>query len=141
MKRNKLKMPKAGASQTSIIIIGVVTASLVSLLLTALTTNHILNGHVGVEIASAVIFAIRSVSLLIGALIGGSLMKKNNLKLVGLIAAGYLIMLTGTGIVFFSGNLKNFLLGVISVLVGGVAALLILQKPKTNRVKHKKFAL
>lgn len=141
MKRNKLKMPKAGISSTAAIVIGVVIAALASVILIALMSNLILNGHLGEQIATVIIFAIRSVSLLIGALIGGLLMKHNYLKLVGLIAAGYLLVLTGIGIVFYSGSLKNFLLGMISVLVGGVAALLILQKPKGNRLKLKKFTL
>ena len=141
MKRNKLKISKAGTSITSAIVTGIMIASLVSILLTVLVTNNILNGQLGEKIATATIFVIRSVSVLIGALVGGTLMKKNYLKLIGFTAIGYLIVLTGMGIVFFSGSLKNFFWGAVSVLVGGAGALLILQMPKGNRVKHKKFAI
>lgn len=141
MKRNKLTISKAGRSHTSVIITGVIIASLISVLLTALVTNFILNGHLREKNTTAIIFVIRTISLLIGALIGASLLKQNYLKIVGLITAGYLIIMIGTGIVFFDESFKNFLLGVASVLIGGIAALIILQTPKRNHVKHKKFAL
>jgi len=141
MKRNKLKVSKVGRSHTAAIITGVVIALVLSFLLTALMGNLILNGHFGENIAQASIFVIRAVSVLVGALIGGLLLKQHYLKLVGFITAGYFVVLIGIGIVFYDGSFKSFLLGVVSVLVGGVAALLILQTPKSNMHKRKKISL
>lgn len=141
MKRNKLKISKAGRSHTSAIVTGVVIASALSLLLTALIANLILNGQLSEKITTAAIFVVRAISLLVGALIGGFVLKQNYLKLVGFITVGYFVVLTGTSIVFYDGSFKNFLLGVVSVLIGGVAALLILQAPKSNMHKHKKYSL
>ena len=141
MKRNKLKVSKTSRSNISAIVIGVLIASVISILLTVLVANLVLNGHLEENSTAAVIFIIRAISLLIGALIGASLLKQNYLKLVGFITAGYLILLTGTGIVFYSGNLKSFISGAASVLIGGVATLLILQTPRGNRIKRKKFPL
>ena len=141
MKRNKLKISKAGRAQTSAIVTGVVIELVLSFLLTALMGNLILNGHFGENIAQASIFLIRTISVLVGALIGGLLLRHNYLKLVGFITAGYFAVLTGTGIVFYDGSFKNFLLGVVSVLIGGIASLLILQAPKSNMHKRKKYSL
>lgn len=141
MKRNELKKSKTGRSHTSAIVTGVVIASVLSLLLTALIANLILNGHLGEEIATVAIFVIRVISVLVGALIGGLILKKNYLKLVGFITAGYCVVLIGTGIVFYDGSFKNFLLGVVSVLIGGIAALVTLQTPKNNMHKRKKYSL
>lgn len=139
MNRNKLKISKAGISHTSAIVTGVVIASVLSLLLTALIANFILNEHFSEKITAAVIFGIRTISVLVGALIGGFILKQNYLKLVGFITVGYFVVLIGAGIVFYDGSFKNFLTGAVSVLIGGVAALLILQTPKGNMHKHKKF--
>lgn len=141
MKRNKLNVSKAGRSHTTSIITGVVIALVLSFLLTALIGDLILKGHLGENIASASIFVIRAVSVLVGALIGGLLLKQNYLKLVGFITAGYFIVLIGIGIVFYDGSFKSFLLGIASVLAGGVAALLILQMPRSNVHKRKKLSL
>ena len=137
---DKLKVSKTGTSHTTAIVTGGVIALLISVFLTALAANFILNGHFSEKSAVAVIFVIRTISLLVGALIGASLLKQNYLKVVAIIAAEYLIALVGMGIVFFDGSFKNFLLGTVSVVIGGVAALLILQAPKSNRLKLKKLA-
>lgn len=141
MKRNKLKVSKAGRSHTAAVITGVVIALVLSFLLTALMGNLILNGHSGENIAHASIFLIRTISVLVGALIGGLVLRHNYLKLVGFITAGYFVVLIGIGIVFYDGSFKSFLVGAVSVLVGGIAALLILQMPKSNMHKRKKFSL
>lgn len=141
MKRNKLKVSKAGRSHTAAVITGVVIALVLSFLLTALMGNLILNGHSGENIAQASIFLIRTISVLVGALIGGLVLRHNYLKLVGFITAGYFVVLIGIGIVFYDGSFKSFLVGAVSVLVGGIAALLILQMPKSKMHKRKKFSL
>lgn len=140
MKRNKLKISKAGRSHTSAIVAGAIIALLLSVLLTALLANFILNGRLSEKVTAVGIFLIRTISVLAGALIGASLLKQNYLKLVGFITAVYLVALIGTGIVFFEGGFQNVLLGAVSALTGGVAALLILLMPKGNRRKLKTFA-
>ncbi|MBR5022191.1 MAG: hypothetical protein IKY18_03190 [Oscillospiraceae bacterium] len=141
MKRNKLRISKDGRSKSTAIIIGITVALLLSVLLTVAVSNLVLKGNLSEKLASGVIFVLRAISVLAGTLIGGSILKRDYLILIGIIASVYLIMLIGIGIVFFNGSFKNFLLGVISVLVGGVVALIILQAPKGNRYKHKKIAL
>ena len=133
MKRNKLKAPKVGQSLTSSLIVGVIAASLLSVLLTALLSSFVLNGRVSEGSADVIIFLIRAVSLLAGILIAAAIYKQKYLPLVGFTALGYLLALLGTGIVFFDGSFKQFLSGVASVLVGGILSLLILTRPKSRR--------
>ena len=81
MKRNKLKLTKGSLSHTAAVVIGVAVATLVSILLTAWGTNLILNGYPTEKCGAAIIFVIRAVSVLIGALIGALLLNQNYLKL------------------------------------------------------------
>lgn len=140
MKRSKLKISKTDRSHTSAIITSTIIALLLSVLLTALMGNIMLSGHLSEKTVTAGVFLTRSISVLVGVLIGASMLKQHYLKLVSIISAVYFVTLIGTGIVFFDGSFQNFLLGVISVLIGGVAALLILLMPKRNRRKLKIFA-
>ena len=141
MKRNKLKISKGGISQSAAIVCGIITALLLSVILSVLIVNLVLQGSMRENIISGVVFVIRTISVLSGALICGILLKRDYLKLTGIIAVGYLIILIGMGIVFFDGSFKNFVTGAISVLIGAVVAVLILLRPKGNRYKHKKLAL
>lgn len=139
MKRNKLKAPKVGRSLTWAIIVGVIAASLLSILLTALLTNFVLNGHLSEGSAGVIIFLVRVVSMLVGALIAAVIYKQQYLPLIGFTALGYLLVLLGTGIVFFDGSFKHFLSGVTSVLVGGIISLLILTRPKNKSRRAIKY--
>jgi len=141
MKRNRHITAKAGQSLTTVIVVGILVASLLSILLTALVTNLVLNGSFGENSVAPIIFVIRTISLFIGALIGGALSKHKILLQVSLTALGYMIVLLGIGIVFYDGSFKHFLSGAVSVLAGGVAALLILQRPKNKSRRRTKISL
>ena len=141
MKKNKLNTSKTGQSLASAVAIGVIVASVLSVLLSALLSNVVLNGRLQETSVSAIVFVIRSISMLLGALIGGAILKKSFLPLVGFTAAGYLLVLLGIGIVFYDGSFKNFLSGIASVLIGGIAALFIIQRPKNKRNKSVKYIL
>lgn len=140
MKRNKLQTSKTG-TLASAIAAGVIAASLLSVLLTALLTNLALNGSLGENSISAFVFLVRAISVLLGSLIGGMVLKRKFLLQVGLTALSYLVVLLAAGIVFYDGSFKRFLSGAASVLTGGVAALLILQRPKIKRHRSVKYNL
>lgn len=141
MKRNKLQSSVTGRSLTSGIVVGIVAASLLSVLLTALLTNIVLSNNLRENSIDAIVFLIRAISLLVGVLFGAMVSKKKHLQLVGFAALGYLLMLIGTGIVFYDGNFKHFLSGVASVLLGGIAALAIIQRPKGRSHRGRKLNL
>ena len=139
MKRNKLKAPKVGRSLTSAIIVGVIAASLLSILLTALLSSFVLNGRISEGSTDIIIFLIRAVSLMAGTLIAAAIYKQKYLSLVGFTVLGYLLVLLGTGIVFFDGSFNRFLSGVASILVGGIVSLLILTRPKSQSRRPIKY--
>lgn len=139
MKRNKLNAPKIGQSLASAVTVGVIVALLLGLLLTALLTNLTLNGGLREEGAGIFIFAVRFISVLVGALIAGVILKEKYLPLVGFTALGYLLVLLGIGIVFFDGSFKHFLSGVGSTLLGGVVSILILKSPGARKHKPAKY--
>lgn len=140
MKSSKLKISKTDRSHTSAIMTGTIVALLLSVLLTALMGNIILSGHLSEKTVTAGVFVTRSISVLVGSLIGASMLKQHYLKIVSIISAVYFITLIGTGIVFFNGSFQNFLLGLVSVLIGGAVGLLLLLMPKHSTRKLRIFA-
>lgn len=113
---------------------GVLIAVVVSILLTGLYGILMLNGQVEESPSMAAVFLIRMVSVAIGGCIAGTLTKAHFLPVVGIVTAGYLVLLAGTGIVAFDGSFKNFGAGVLSILLGGAAACITKVKaPKRQR--------
>ena len=114
--------------------VGVLIAVVVSILLTGLYGILMLNGQVGESPSMAAVFLIRMVSVAIGGYIAGALTKAHFLPVVGIVTAGYLVLLAGTGIVAFDGSFKNFGSGVLSILLGGaVACITKVKAPKKQR--------
>ena len=141
MKRNKPKRPTVNKTITSAAITGVVASIVISLLLLILEGYLTLNGLLSEGSAKVCVFAIRTASLLVGTLIAAAILKGAYLKLVGIVAAGYLLTLITIGIVFFDGSLKNFLAGILSVVTGGAIALVILLRPNRRRTKLPKITI
>ncbi len=141
MKRNKHKTSNAGQSLVTAITAGVVGAICLSVLLTLFLTNFVLNGTMREENANVIILLIRAISVFAGALIGGALLKQRYLLQVSLTALGYWVALIGIGIVFYDGSFKHFLSGTASVLTGGAAALMLLQRPKRKSRRPHKYNL
>lgn len=141
MKRNKSKRPTVNKTITSAAITGVVVSIVISLLLLILEGYLTLNGHLSEGSVKVCVFAIRTASLLVGTLIAAAILKCAYLKLVGIVAAGYLLTLITIGIVFFDGSFKNFLAGILSVVTGGAIALVILLRPNRRRTKLPKITI
>lgn len=141
MKGIRQKTSKAGQSLATAIAVGVVGALLLSILLTALLTNLVLKGAVSERNTAVIIILIRSISIFTGALIGGAVLKQRYLLQAGVTALAYWVVLLGGGIIFYDGSFTHFLSGTVSVLIGGAAALLILQRPKRKSHRPRKFNL
>lgn len=110
---------------------GLAAALSVSALLTLLLTSLIINGRLGEENGNALVFVIRILSVFVGGLIGASLAQGKYLPVISLVSLGYLIMNIALGIALYDGSFRNFIGGVMSVLIGGATACLIkLIEPK-----------
>ncbi len=119
--------------------IGVATAVVISILLTALYGVLMINGSVGEAPSTVVIFLIRTVSAAVGGFVAAVLTKGYFLPVVGITIAGYLILLLGTGIIAFDGSFKNFGSGLLSVLLGGAIPCITKLKAPKRRLKMPKF--
>lgn len=135
MKRNKHTSAAVGHSVVTVIGIGAAIAVVLSAVLSALLTSLVINGSIGESQTGIGIFIIRAISVLLGGLVGAGLSKEKYLLTVGIIALSYLLVLLGLGITLYDGSFKNFGSGVISTLIGALAAYLILMRPRGKR-KH-----
>ncbi len=107
------------------ILLGVAAALIISFALSALLTSLVMSGKIEEARGSFFIFGIRLLSVMVGCLVSTALIKEKHLPVVGCAAAGYLIVIVGMGIVFYDSSFQNFLSGVLSVLAGAIAAMLI----------------
>ena len=119
--------------------IGVLAAVVVSAILTVLYGLLMLKGTVNETPSATAIFLIRTVSVAVGSLIAGALTKQYFLPVIGITAAGYLIILLGTGVAAFDGSFKNFGSGLLSVLLGGAIPCITKLKAPKKRRKMPKF--
>ena len=138
----KLKHYKgAAASWVKGAIIGIAAATLVSIVLTLLAANLVLNGKVGESGNGWIVFLTRILSVVLGGLIGTSLSKEKMLPTISVIAVGYLLVLLAVGIVFFNGSFHKFGSGLLSVLIGGAIVCLLKltqQKNKNKAIKARR---
>lgn len=141
MKRNKLQLSKSNESLRTAVLTGVIVALLVSVFLAALMTNLVINDVLDEKSVNATVFFIRTISVLIGALVGGIILKHKYLLQVGFTTLGYILVLLTAAIVFYAGNFKDFLAGTISSLVGGGVALAVLQNRKSIRNRTIKISV
>ena len=135
----KLRVGSKGKISVAVAgMIGAIISLVMSVLLTVALTNLILKGSVEDKTADIFIFAIRTLSVLLGCVAGSLLTDGKLLQVIGLSALGYLLILLATGIVLFDGSFQGFWIGILSVIMGAVVAILI--KSTTLRSnKHKKF--
>ena len=134
-----MKINKPKVSVIAGVGIGIVAAVVISVLLTALYGALMMNGSVGETPSTVAIFLIRAVSVTVGCFLATILTKEYFLPVIGITAAGYLIVLLGTGIAVFDGSFKNFGSGLVSVLLGGVIPGITKLKAPKKRRKMPKF--
>jgi len=115
------------------ILLGVGIAIIISLLLTWLQTSLTLRGSIPLENAGIFTFIIRTVSVFAGSLIGTVITEGKGLSVIGIITGIYLFLLIVLGILLYDGLFHGLLLGVVSVLIGGILVVLIKLKPQKRR--------
>ena len=130
MKRNKLGTHKVGGTLPTAAATGMVVSALLSGLLIILSASLILNDHLSDNSIAGCAFVIRAIAAFAGSMVAATILRGNYLKAVGLAVGGYLLMLSFIGIVFYDEGLKSIAIGVLSALIGGVAALAIVLNPR-----------
>ena len=131
MKNNKRRA--AGGTVTAGVVIGIMSALVISLLVSLALTSFAINGSISEDSIGIYIFAIRMISTLLGGLIGTGITKGRYIPVIGLITGGILVVLLGWGIVFCDGQFQNVGSGALSVLIGCVAVVLLKLSPTKKR--------
>lgn len=132
----KARLPVASNRTATVgTLAGIITAFAISLILVAaitglVTGNKFPEGSLGLPV-----FIVRTVAVLVGALVGTGLAKEKCIVTVGIITAGYLVLLLGLGIVMYNGSFKSFGSGLLSTIAGGAVGCLIRLKLQ-NRPKR-----
>jgi len=121
------------------VFMGLLATVLVSLIMSVIITGMIQKGTLS-ENGNIGVFTTRVIATMMGSLLGAAMTRKNILFVIGVIAAGYYIVLLVLGLLFFDGSLDNVWQGFVSIIIGGCIACLIKLKPQRTRRKHIRFA-
>lgn len=113
----------AGSIGTGISVIIVIVLSLIFPVM-------ILSGKIGENQISLVATVAQFVSALFGAWIAGKIAGDQKLLGIGLAVGMYFLLLICSALLFFDGFSPRIIIGLISILLGAGAALLILNKRK-----------
>lgn len=121
-------------SSTAALGFGIGFTILITLLLSAGLTSLIITGklhEISLEIFTAII---RAVAVFSGCMITTAIKKEKILQNIGIVTAVYVLVLLGLGIILYDHSFHSFGFGILSVLLGSVAAFLIRLRP--NKQKH-----
>ena len=125
MKYKNRKLTEVRISITSGILAGTALSLIISLLVTGWMTSLALNGRIGMEQMDVVIFFVRALSVMVGALLATGLYKERMLMTVGITVGCYMLCIVALGILAFDATATNLFGGLLSVTSGGAAACII----------------
>ena len=116
----------------SCVVIGTIAAILISVILSAILV-FIIQSKKTSDSVMPHLFAIRFISVLLGALIGTQINNEKSLAEASLITGAYILILLCLGIMFFEGQFNQIVTGVLAGIGGGVLSCLIRLKSKKNK--------
>ena len=136
--KTKTHLPVATNRTTTVgAVIGIVISFVMSLILIAGITGLVTGNKLSEGSLVWLVFVVRIVTVMVGALIGTGLAKEKCVITAGIIVAGYSALLLSLGIVIYDEAFQNFGAGLLSVIIGGAIGYLIrlkLQnKPRRGR--------
>ena len=116
----------------SCVVIGTIAAILISVILYAILV-FIIQSKKTSDSVMPHLFAIRFISVMLGALIGTQINNEKSLTEASLIPGAYILILLCLGIMFFEGQFNQIVTGVLASIGGGVLSCLIRLKSKKNK--------
>ena len=116
----------------SCVVIGTIAAILISVILSAILV-FIIQSKKTSDSVMPHLFAIRFISVMLGALIGTQINNEKSLTEASLITGAYILILLCLGIMFFEGQFNQIVTGVLAGIGGGVLSCLIRLKSKKNK--------
>ena len=136
----KFKFRTEVSTNNSVVLgisLGIVAALIISLLLTTGMTSLVLGGKMNERLLQVFIFAIRSIALFVGVILGTALTREKYIAATGAITVGYMLLLMGLGIAVYDGTFCGFGSSVISIAVGAAVGYLFRLKLQ-NKPRRKK---
>ena len=121
-------------------LIGVGIAIAISLLLSMGLASLVLKGTASMDEPGIYVFLIRALSVFMGSFLATVIVKEKHLQVIGIVAAGYLLVLLAGGIIFYDGSFHNFGTGMLSSLVGGAISCLIKVIPRKKGYRLPKIS-
>lgn len=116
------------------IAIGIGISVLITLLLTAGLAALIISSKLQESTVGIIVALIRAIAVFLGVMITTKIKQDKILQSTGIVAGLYILIILGLGIMLYDGSFNSFGFGLLSILVGGLAAYLIRIKP--NKRKH-----
>ena len=121
--------------------IGILISLVISMLMMTGMTSLLISGRTGENVVGVSVFAIRAIAVLVGVIIGTSILKEKYVVAAGVISLGYLLLLTGFGIVLYDESFKGFGLSAISAALGGAVGCIFRLKLQNKPLGKKKIRL
>lgn len=116
------------------IAIGIGFSVLITLLITAGLAALIISSKLQESTVGIIVAIIRAIAVFLGVMITTKIKQDKILQSTGIVAGLYVLIILGLGILLYDGSFNSFGIGLLSILVGALAAYLIRIKP--NKRKH-----
>ena len=125
-------------SFATVLCIGTLTSLLLSVVLSMIVATLVLNERIGEDAIGLLSRIIMMISSALGCIIAIRLNAEKLAIVSGITGIIYLLILIGTGILFFDGGFHNIWTSIISVTVGCVLSCAICIRGKGSVIKRKR---
>ena len=125
-------------SFATVLCIGTLTSLLLSVVLSMIVATLVLNERIGEDAIGLLSRIIMMISSELGCIIAIRLNAEKLAIVSGITGIIYLLILIGTGILFFDGGFHNIWTSIISVTVGCVLSCAICIRGKGSVIKRKR---
>ena len=135
----KPSMKSSYVSMTKGILLGMLCSMVISLLLLLGVTSLLLGGKIEDDLVGLLISVIKFTAVMIGVLVCTSITKEKFLIQSVVIAIGYVLLLTITGLLIYDGVVSGFWMDMISVALGAAAGYLLRFKLQDKGRRRRKI--
>ncbi len=121
------------------VLSGVLSALVISFLLSIGLTSLLLNNSAGEWPEGIIMFAMRFIAVLIGGLVCTGIYKEKTIVSISIMTAAYFLILLIIGTIVYDSVFYKIGIGILSVLLGGATACLIRAKIAGKRTGRRRF--
>lgn len=129
---------KAGHSIGLCVAIGIGVSVILSLILAMITASLIMNERLSEDVIQYTSPGIILIASVAGAVIAGKSANEKVAIAAGICGVTFLLILMGTGILFFNGGFHNIWTGLVSIALGWILSCTICIRGKRRGTKRKR---